>query len=222
MRVCVLFSGGKDSTFALHWAVFKGFEVLCLITLLPKREDSWMFQYPNVNYTDYQAKVMGYNILKFDTSGEKDKELEDLYNALNYAKKLGAEGIVSGALLSDYQRLNISLICEKLGLRSYTPLWRKNQEKYLLELIEDGFEFIITSISAYGFPYDLIGKIISKKDAEKIIYYSKKYGFNPAFEGGEAETFVVNAPLFKRKLKVEGMVKRIGEENWKYIITRIH
>ncbi|ARM77094.1 diphthine--ammonia ligase [Acidianus manzaensis] len=222
MKVCVLFSGGKDSTFALHWAVFKGFEILCLLTLIPKREDSWMFQHPNVEYTTYQANVMGYNLFKFNTSGEKDTELEDLYIALDFAKKLGADGIVSGALLSDYQRLNISLMCERLGLKSFTPLWRKNQEKYLLELIEDGFEFIITSISAYGFPYELIGKVISKEDAKRIISQARKFGFNPAFEGGEAETFVVNAPLFKRKLKVHGEVKRIGEENWKYIITHIH
>jgi len=218
----VLYSGGKDSTYALHWAILKGFEISCLITLIPKREDSWMFQYPNVNYTRYQADAMGFELLVFETSGQRDIELQDLKRAFLEAKKLGAQGIVSGALLSDYQRLNISIIAEEVGLKTYTPIWRKNQEEYMRWLIKEGYKFIITSASAYGFPFNLLGKIINEEDIENIISASKKYGFNPAFEGGEAETFVVFAPLFKRELKVEGKIKKISEFEWRYEIIRIH
>lgn len=64
-------------------------------------------------------------------------------------------------------------------------------------LVRDGFKFIITSASAYGFPFELLGKIIEAEDVEKIIEASRKFGFNPAFEGGEAETFVTYAPSSK-------------------------
>ena len=222
MKVCVLYSGGKDSTYSLHWAVFKGFEVQCLITLIPKREDSWMFQVPNVELTKYQAEVLGIDVVQLPTSGEKDKELEDLKKAFQIARSRGAQGIVTGAFLSDYQRLNINLIAEEVGLKTYSPLWRKNQEGYMRELVEEGFKFIITSATAYGFPFHLLGKIITREDVEEIIERARKYGFNPAFEGGEAETFVVYAPLFKRELKVEGYKKKISEYEWKFIITRIH
>jgi ABC transporter with metal-binding/Fe-S-binding domain ATP-binding protein len=221
MKVCVLYSGGKDSTYSLHWAVFKGFEVICLITLLPKREDSWMFQVPNVELTKYQAEVLGIPLIQKETSGEKDKELNDLKEAFKEAKRNGAEGIITGALLSDYQRLNINLMAEEVGLKTYSPLWRKDQKEYLRELVKEGFKFIITSASAYGFPFELVGKIIDEKDIERIIVASEKYGFNPAFEGGEAETFVVYAPLFKRELKVEGYKKKLGEYEWRFILTRI-
>lgn len=219
MKVCVLYSGGKDSTYSLHWAVFKGFEIECLITLIPKREDSWMFQVPYVELTKYQAEVLGMKIIQETTSGEKDKELDDLRKVL---RNIRADGIVTGALLSDYQRLNINLISEELGLKTYSPLWRKNQEDYLRELIEEDFKFIITSATAYGFPFHLLGKVITREDVEEIIKRAKDYGFNPAFEGGEAETFVVYAPLFKRELKVEGYKKKISEYEWKFIITHIH
>ena len=221
MKICSLFSGGKDSTYALHWAVFKGFEIACLITLIPKREDSWMFQYPNVTYTKYQAEVMGFKLLTFTTSGEKNTELEDLKRAFIEAKKEGAEGIVSGALLSDYQRLNISLVAEEVGLKTFTPLWRKNQVEYLKELVKEGFKFIITSASAYGFPFELVGKEINENNVETIIKAAIRYGFNPAFEGGEAETFVTYAPLFKRELKVKGILRRISDYEWRYEITHI-
>ncbi|MEM0092366.1 MAG: diphthine--ammonia ligase [Saccharolobus sp.] len=221
MKICSLFSGGKDSTYALHWAVFKGFEIACLITLIPKREDSWMFQYPNVTYTKYQAEVMGFKLLTFTTSGEKNTELEDLKRAFIEAKKEGAEGIVSGALLSDYQRLNISLVAEEVGLKTFTPLWRKNQAEYLKELVKEGFKFIITSASAYGFPFELVGKEINENNVETIIKAAIRYGFNPAFEGGEAETFVTYAPLFKKELKVKGILRRISDYEWRYEITHI-
>ncbi|BDB97288.1 diphthine--ammonia ligase [Saccharolobus caldissimus] len=221
MKICALYSGGKDSTYALHWAVFKGFDVLCLITLIPKREDSWMFQYPNVNFTKYQAEAMGLKLFTFTTSGEKNLELEDLKRAFLRAKEEGAKGIVSGALLSDYQRLNISVIAEEVGLKTYTPLWRKNQEEYMRWLVRDGFKFIITSASAYGFPFELLGKIIEAEDVEKIIEASRKFGFNPAFEGGEAETFVTYAPLFKRELKVIGKLRKLSDYEWRYEIIRI-
>ncbi|MCG3108593.1 hypothetical protein L3N51_00877 [Metallosphaera sp. J1] len=221
MKVCSLFSGGKDSTFALHWAILKGFEVECLVTILPKRKDSWMFQYNNVELTEYQAEVLGIPLVTVRSSGEKDAELSDLRMALKTVKSRGAMGIVTGALLSDYQRMNINMLADELDLKVYSPLWRKDQERYMKELIEYGFEFIITSATAYGFPFELVGKVITMEDVERIVERSRKFGFNPAFEGGEAETFVINAPLFKRKLIVEGKAVKLGEFEWEYRIEHI-
>lgn len=89
-------------------------------------------------------------------------------------------------------------------------------------LVKEGFKFIITSASAYGFPFDLVGKEITTEDVEKIIERARRYGFNPAFEGGEAETFVTYAPLFKTQLRVNGKLKRISEYECRYEITDIH
>ncbi|BDC19032.1 ATP-binding protein [Acidianus sp. HS-5] len=180
-----------------------------------------MFQYPNVEFTKYQAEVMGMKLIQIPTSGEKDKELQDLYISFKRCEELGAQGIVTGALLSDYQRLNANIIAEKLSLKTYSPLWRKDQEKYMYELIDEGFEFIITSTSAYGFPHEILGKTIRRDDVDLIIRRAREYGFNPAFEGGEAETYVTNAPLFKKGLKVFGEIKRLGEDNWRFLIKRI-
>ncbi|MEM4955745.1 MAG: diphthine--ammonia ligase, partial [Metallosphaera sp.] len=170
----------------------------------------------------YQAEVLGLPLLSINSSGEKDVELTDLRKVLEIVKSQGATGIVTGALLSDYQRMNINILSSELGLKVYSPLWRKDQERYMRELVEYGFEFIITSATAYGFPFDLVGKVINREDVERILERARKFGFNPAFEGGEAETFVVNAPLFKRKLIVEGKPVKLGEFEWEYQIERIH
>ena len=136
-------------------------------------------------------------------------------------KEYGVQGIVIGTLLSDYQRLNICTLASKYNLIVFSPLWRKNQEEYMRELIRLGFKIIITSISTYGLPPSLIGKVLSMEDVNLIISLARRYGFNPAFEGGEAETLVIDAPLFKYKLEVEGYVKKVDEYNWKYVVTRI-
>ncbi len=219
MKVCALFSGGKDSTFALHWAVLKGFEVECLVTLEPAREDSWMFHRPAVSLTKLQAQALGLPQVYVRTSGVKGVELEDLKRALAEAsRRFGAKGVVTGALLSDYQRMNINIVCEELGLKVYSPLWRKDQARYMRELIEWGFEIVITAIDAYGLSPDLLGRVLTLEDVERIVALSRRYGFNPAFEGGEAETLVVYAPLFKKRLVVRGRRVKAGPYSWRFVI----
>jgi diphthamide synthase (EF-2-diphthine--ammonia ligase) len=40
-------------------------------------------------------------------------------------------------------------------------------------------------------------------------HLSKKFGFNLNFEGGEAETFVINCPFFSNPIKINKF-----EKNW--------
>lgn len=219
-RVCALYSGGKDSTYAVHWGFSHGFNVVCLVTLMPLRSDSWMFHRPAVEYTRLQAEAMGIRQIFRGSSGVKGAELDDLRDAFKEAMaKFHIDGILTGALLSDYQRMNINMIAHELGLRVYSPLWRKDQSRYLLELYDAGIRFIVTSIDAYGLDPSILGRVLDRGDLLNIVERARRYGFNPAFEGGEAETFVVDAPLFRRRIGVRGIVRRVGEYSWRFDIT---
>lgn len=219
-----MFSGGKDSTYALHWAVLKGFDVVCLLTLRPHRGDSWMFHYPNIEWTKYQAESLGIPQYVCDTSGIKDLELEDLRRAFIEVKgKYEVDGIVTGALLSDYQRMMINMIAHEVGLRVYSPLWRKNQVDYLRDLYRHGFRFMLTSISTVGISPRLLGKVLTPSDIEELIGAALRFGFNPALEGGEGESFVVDAPLFREEIVIgDGEVHRLDQYSWIYIIKSIY
>ena len=223
MRVCILFSGGKDSTFALHWAFLKGFDVKCLVTIKPRREDSWMFHFPNIEITKFQAEAIGLPQIYVESSGVKEKELDDLKFALKKAiEEFDIQGVVTGVLLSDYQRMRIAIVCEELGLKTYSPLWRKNQEWYLKDLIEFGFKIVITAIDCFGLPPKYLGKVLTVDDVIEIIKLAKTYGFNPAFEGGEAETLVIDAPLFKKRIEItKYRIIRLGEYSWRMIIEDV-
>lgn len=204
MKATVLFTGGKDSTYALHLAYLQGFDVVVLSTIYPLYEYSMLYHRPVFNLLRLQAQSMNLPLESVAVYSPRH-ELSSLYNLLKRVREnYGVKAVFSGAVLSDFQRIRYSMICEKLSLKSYTPLWRIDQSKYMLELVEHGIEFILISINTHGLPMKFLGKIITKKDVYEIIKRSIKYGFNPAFEGGEAETLVVNAPLFKKEIRVFG------------------
>lgn len=104
MRLAVLFSGGKDSTYATLLAMKEGHEIRYLVTMLPEKQDSWMFHWPAVELTELQAEAIGIKQIAQKTSGEKEKELEDLKNTLGKIKN-EIDGVVSGAIASSYQKI---------------------------------------------------------------------------------------------------------------------
>jgi len=218
MRLGVLFSGGKDSTYALYKAMQKDamqkYEVACLITIISENPDSYMFHTPNINMTKLQAEAIGLPLVKQKTLGEKEKELADLKKAISKAKdKYKIAGIVSGAFASKYQKERIEKICDELSLQSITPLWAKNPEQLLHEMIRNGFKFMLSSIAALGLDEDWLGRILNEKDIDKLVEMNKKYGIHIAFEGGEAESLMIDGPLFKRKIKIIKAEKKMEDEN---------
>lgn len=162
-----------------------------------------MFHYPAVRWTKLQAEAIGIPHTIIPTKGVKEKELEDLSIGLGrLAKSSGIEGIVSGAVASEYQRTRIDNICEGLGLRSFAPLWHKNQEQLVREQLESGFEIVITACNALGLDAKWLGRKLGLFELAELVKLHKRYGLSIAFEGGEAETFVTAAPLFKDRLVV--------------------
>jgi ABC transporter with metal-binding/Fe-S-binding domain ATP-binding protein len=204
MDVAVLFSGGKDSTFAIYEAKKLGHTVKCLITILTPSSESHLLHHPNIMLASLQAESMKIPQITMETdSTDTQKELELLKKALHEAKtRHHIKGIVHGGILSEFQRSRFAQVAESLNLDVIAPLWQKDQKQYMQQLIELGFEFIITSVSCNGLDKSWLGKRITRDDLVTLDDLSKKYGFNLSFEGGEAETFVINCPLFSAPIKI--------------------
>lgn len=203
MKVVSLFSGGKDSTYALWYAQMQGWDVGALVTVFPEKPDSWMFHYPALQWTSLQAKAAGIRQVCVSTSGVKEQELDDLSHALdNLKKEDGIEGIVSGAIASEYQRTRLDNLCEGLGLRSFAPLWHKDQAELLHGEIEAGFEVIVTACNALGLDKEWLGRRLGTTELNELIKLNNRYGLSIAFEGGEAETFTLSCPAFRNRLTV--------------------
>jgi diphthine-ammonia ligase len=222
MKVGVLFSGGKDSTFAAYLAKKNGHEIKCLISLFSQNPESYMFHTPNILKVKKQAEIMELPLLIQKTKGKKEEELKDLEKAIKLAKeKYDINAIVSGALASNYQKSRIENICKKLNLKSITPLWHKNEEEYWKELFRNKFEIMVLGVASYGLEEKWLGKIINKKDLEELKKLKKEVDFHLAFEGGEAETFVTDCPLFKKKIKVIEGKKHWDGTSGRYNIEKL-
>jgi ABC transporter with metal-binding/Fe-S-binding domain ATP-binding protein len=181
----------------------QGWDVESLVTVFPEAKDSWMFHYPAVKWTGLQAEAIGIPQVHVPTSGVKEEEIEDLRQELAKLKKsMGIEAIVSGAIASEYQRTRLDNVCEKLGLRSFAPLWHKNEEKLVRDEIDAGFEIIVTACSALGLDEKWLGKTLGSKELKELLELRKRYGLSVAFEGGEAETFTLAGPVFQKRLSV--------------------
>jgi len=199
MKVAALISGGKDSALALYRAMKKGYDVKYLVSMIPHREDSWMFHYPNVHLTDLFAKACGIPLIKSETSGVKERELEDLKRTLI---GLDIEGIVSGAVRSTYQKSRIDRICAEIGLESIAPLWGEDQKALMEELIFKDFNVIFTGVYAYGLDRSWLGRRLDRQALNDLIELNRRYGISIIGEGGEYETLVLDAPYFNWRIKI--------------------
>jgi ABC transporter with metal-binding/Fe-S-binding domain ATP-binding protein len=217
MKVGILFSGGKDSTYTAFIAKRMGYNVSCLISLVSNNKESYMFHTPSIKKTEEQAKVMGIPILTWETEGKKEEELKDLEKAIRIAiKEYRIEGIVTGAIQSIYQSSRIQKICNKLKIECFNPLWQKNEENYLTELLKNKFKVMITGVFAFPFDNKWLGKEIDKKLINEVRILNKKYGISIIGEGGEFETLVVNCPLFKKEIKIKSFKDfKEGENSWR-------
>jgi len=199
MKVAVLFSGGKDSTMTIHWCLQNNYTVKYLVTMIPKREDSWMYHTPNIHLTELLAEAIGIPIVTKETSGLKEEEVEDLKDVL---RGLGIDTVACGGFFSNYQKSRIERVCKELKLKFLAPFWHTDPEKFMKEIISLGFDVRIIGVYSEGFDESWLGRKIDEKTLKKLKELNKKYGINIVGEGGEYESIVLDGPIFKKKIKI--------------------
>ncbi len=162
-----------------------------------------MFHTPNIDMTLLQSQAMGIPLVRVTTKGEKEKELEDLKKAIQEAiARYQIEGIVTGAVRSTYQASRVQKICNELKLWCFNPLWLKNQVELLYEIVDRGIRAVISGVFAEPLDKTYLGAEIDKTMIERLAKIESTHHINPAGEGGEIETTVLDAPVFKKKIVI--------------------
>ena len=202
MRVVALLSGGKDSVAAIEVAQGFGWDVVGALVLRPEKDDAWMFHTPFLDVVKGVADCLGIPLMEAKVRDGPELEVVDLEAAVKAAcAKWKAEGLVSGALASEYQRVRIEAVGHRLGIKTFTPLWHKPPAAYLRGLLTGGYDVRFTRTAADGVPNAWCGQ---RLDAAKVDAMEKhKARPHVAGDGGEYETLVLDAPHYRKRLVVD-------------------
>lgn len=198
MKLAALISGGKDSIFAIWMALQEGHEVTHLINIIPARDDSYMYHAINLHMVELISEACEIPLIQQQSSGIKELELEDLVLAL---KKVDVDGVTVGAIESQYQASRVQKICDSLGLMVYAPLWHRDPEKLLYEMV-NVLDIRIVRVAAEGLDKSWLGRPLNSDSIKQLKALNYKYMVHMAGEGGEYETLVLDAPFFKKRIEI--------------------
>ncbi|MBW6518910.1 MAG: TIGR00289 family protein [ANME-2 cluster archaeon] len=198
MKLAALTSGGKDSIYAIHLARLEGHEVTHLVTIKPARDDSYMFHSINIHMVDMISRACGIPLVVETSSGEKEEELLDLERALG---ALDVDGVVVGAIESVYQGSRVHRICDDLGLEVVEPLWHRDPEQLLRDMVRV-MDIRIVQVAAMGLDEKWLGRVIDSAVIDELLELNRNYRIHICGEGGEYETLVLDAPFFNSKIQI--------------------
>lgn len=202
MRCIALLSGGKDSVAAVEVARGHGWDVVAGLRMVPDEDDSYMFHTPNLDVVAGIAQCLGIPLRSANTSPDPQTEVAQLEQALAHAKEeFNLDGIISGALASDYQRTRIDAIGHRLGLRTFAPLWHKDPDTYVDGLVAAGYDVRFSRVASDGLDASWAGASMTSESLTRL----RAIGSKPhvAGEGGEYETVVLDGPGFTQRIVVD-------------------
>jgi len=206
-----LFSGGKDSSWALYRALERGLSVERLVTVHPDG-DSYIYHVPATELARLAAESIGIELVEIhpeafsgaDSAARGDAELEPLERALEgLAADLDIAGLTVGAVASEYQHSRVSKMADRLGVDVFAPLWQKDPYDLATAMLDAGFEIRIIAVAAAGLDESWLGRRLDTDALGALEQLEADYGVHPLGEGGEFETLVTDGPHMDRAIELE-------------------
>jgi ABC transporter with metal-binding/Fe-S-binding domain ATP-binding protein len=210
-----LFSGGKDSSWALYRALEAGLDVSRLVTVHPEG-DSYMYHVPATRLASLAAESLGIPLVEVEpedfeaeiaeeSGAQGDAELRPLEAAL---RELDAElpdgiaGVTAGAVESEYQTSRIEAMADRLDADLFAPLWQQDPRELADAMLDAGFEITIIRVAAYGLDESWLGRTLDSEAIAELEVLNESHGVHILGEGGEFETLVTDGPHMERPIEL--------------------
>ncbi|MFC4246868.1 diphthine--ammonia ligase [Natribaculum luteum] len=218
-----LFSGGKESSWALYRALEAGHDVRRLAIVHPPA-GSHRYHAPATSVARLAAQSIGIPVVDVgipitdveppnvareadhDSSAERDTEIEPLESAL---RTLDAEfddglgGVVAGTVESEHQADRLRSMCDLLGCDFFAPLWQADPRELAETMIDGGLEILVVEVTAPGFDESWLGRRLDRDALADLDDLHREYGVHLLGEGGEFETIVTDGPHMSRPITLE-------------------
>jgi uncharacterized protein (TIGR00290 family) len=200
MKAVGLFSGGKDSLYAVHFVEKQGVNVDHLLTLLPT------LPWPSPHAENIEAlKILARSMKKHMTIVDFKRE-EAFVEAL---KSLEVDALVAGDIFVEAHVAGLKDVCSQVGLELLEPLYRRDTTELFHEIFSLGFKALITGVNLKYLDEEWLGFIISKETSAAFL--SKVGSVDPLGENGEFHTLVLECPLYGKSFKVKSVERKAAK-----------
>lgn len=185
----------------------------------PDELDSFMIQTVGHTAIECIAACMGIPLVRQQTSGHSHQrtlhydaaaatiaatagaasgggdEVEDLLQLLRAVKERfpSVAAVSCGAILSNYQRLRVEAVAQRVGLLPLTFMWQRSQRNLLDDMIAAGIDAVLVKVAAYGLTARMLGRPLAALQPA-LLRAEGECGLNVCGEGGEYESIVLDCP----------------------------
>lgn len=219
MKVAILFSGGKDSAFAIDYTMENGWEIEYLLSIKPTRKDCFLFHYATVEHTPKVAQMLGLRhfLVPCDVA-DPEQEAQIVRNVVE--KNPVDALILGGTGLQETQLRSIQKALHSLHIEVFASHAGRDHEEIFKEMINRGYEIMISQVASDGL-LKWLGKKVTEENFSELKRDSEKYGFHIGFEGGYADTLCLDAPFYPAKLEVIDAKKVIDDGYNGHVVAEV-
>ncbi len=220
MRVAIMFSGGKDSNYAVKYALDKGWDIRYLLSVKPTRTDCYLFHFATVEHTKLQAEALELKHHLLTCSVADPKEEAEIVRKFVVSNEKVDAVILGGTGLQAMQIRSIQEALLPHKVEVFASHSGEDHIKLFEQMIKDGFKIMMTQFAADGLTLDWLGRVIDGKNYQELKKLSETYGFHLPAEGGHWDSFVIDGPTFKKKLVIEEYQKVQETKHSGYLVAK--
>jgi diphthine-ammonia ligase len=205
-RIAVSWTGGKDSTLALYEAERLGGVVDCLVTFAPSQES--LLAHP-LGFMTLQARALGLPHYVFDVEEPYDLSYENAI--ISVKEKHGINALVTGDIgeVAGHDTDWMTDRCARCGIDLIKPLWHRDRVELLRRVLSLKFRVVFSCVKRPWFTDEWLGLELSPSSVDRLIEISVRTGLDICGEQGEYHTLVLDAPRFKKRIRIGSYSKHV-------------
>ena len=201
MDVAVMYSGGKDSTFAIQHCLEKGWTIKYLLSVKPSRTDCYLFHFATVEYTKELSSALGLDHIYTTCDVADPKQEAEIIKEIVKDNMIDAL-VLGGVGLQETQIRTLRDALFDLGVEVFATHTGKDHGELIGEMIKQGYDIRITQVAADGLHAGWLGRKLDAMTFIELAALASKFGFHLGAEGGHYDTLVVDGPLFHKRLEI--------------------
>ncbi|WLR47922.1 hypothetical protein LC065_01095 [Halobacillus litoralis] len=200
-KVIVSWSGGKDSVLALQKVIDdENYEVEGLFSTISEQSFRLPVHEVSENLLMKQAEALG---LPLEIVPVPESASNHVYNKVmkrmlqGFRERKISKVVYADLFLADIRAFRDELLW-KNEMAGVYPLWNMGSDKVAEEVIEKGFQAVVTTVDTKKLDETIPGALYDQK-----FLHSLSPDIDPCGENGEFHTFVYGGPLFHRPLVIQ-------------------